>query len=348
MKKKLLFITAAAGLLALAACTREELRTSFWYEEPSPEKVSLTVRIEGGPSHTKAEIQSAEEAKVNTLQVFVFNGDNIDVYGKASDALSLTLDATVGERTVWALANAPDLGSVTSLAALKAEVSAFSDNAAGAFVMSGGEVVTLTASSSVTVPVSRIAARVVIRKITRKLSAAGLAALPEGDFSLVRAYLLDVPAEQRYDRTLTSFSAWASSSLGDGRIVTSNVLLCQAPTGTATIAQGGSYEWGTALYCYPNPTTEDGSAAKVTRLVLECSIDGSLYTYPVLLDGGVVSNRSYEIKELVITRLGNPSDGDDDIDPGEDQPVTSVDIPFGVSVSDWEVVLLGEGGTVSI
>jgi len=347
MRKNLLFITAAAGLMALAACNREEAPASAPEALPSLEKASLTVRLEGS-SLTKAGSQSAEEAKVNSLQVFVFNADNIDVYGKVSDASTLTLDATVGERTVWALVNAPDLGSVTSMAALKAAVSSFSDNAADSFVMSGSQAVTLTASSSVTVPVSRIASRVVIGKITRKLGAAGLAALPEGDFTVVRAYLQDVPGEQRYDRSLTAFSSWMASSLGDGKIASSSPLLCQAPSGTATIAQSGSYEWGAALYCYPNPATEDSAAAKVTRLILECSVGGDLYTYPILLDGGVASNRSYEIKELVITRLGNPSDGDDDIDSGEDQPVTSVDIPFGVSVSDWEVVLLGDNGTVSI
>ena len=52
--------------------------------------------------------------------------------------------------------------------------------------------------------------------------------------------------------------------------------------------------------------------------------------------------------ELVITRLGNPSNGDDVIDPGEDDPIVSEEIPFTVVVNDWEQVLLGTDGTVTI
>lgn len=348
MKKYFLFPLIVVALAAIA-CNREDVPASSQQAlQENAKKASLKINLEGTSSATKADIQTADEASVKSLQVFVFNGDMIDVYGKIENASSLTLDATVGARTVWAVVNAPDLSAVKTMSALKASVSAFTDNGAASFVMAGSVAVTLSASSNVTVPVSRLASRIVIGKVTRNFSSAGLAALSGEKFTLVRAYMIDVPAQQKYDRSMTAFTSWIASPLGDNQIAVSNALLCKAPSSETHIAQSGSYSWNAALYSYPNPTQEDGTDALVTRIVLECQIDGAFYTYPVLLSGGVGSNKSYEIKELVLTRLGNPSNGDNVNDEGEDAPITSVEIPFGVSVTDWELVLLGDNGTVTI
>lgn len=336
-------IIAAAACMSLAACNKD-VTPDVRIPEPSS-RASLHVSIAGSPA-TKA-TQTADEAAVNSLQVFVFNGDQIDVYGAVSNATAMTLDATTGERTVWAVVNAPDLKSITSMSELKAAVSQFTDNASDSFVMAGSKSETLSASSDVTVQVDRIAARVIIGKITRKFSADGLASLPADKFQIVRAYMADVAGKQNYGGTMTSYDNWISSSLGDGAILTSNALVYDKLSAAQSIAQDGSYEYSKSLYAYPNATEEDGASARQTRIVLECLIDGSHYTYPVIIPG-ILSNKSYEIRELVITRLGNPSDGDDDIEPGEDDPITSVEIPFGISVNDWSVVLLGEDGTVTI
>ena len=338
------YLILAAACMALAACNKDV--TPDVRIPDASSRAALRVSIAGTPG-TKA-AQTADEAAVNSLQVFVFNEDQIDVYGAVSDAKTMTLDATTGERTVWAVVNAPDLKAVKTMSELKAALSQFTDNASDSFVMTGSKAVTLTAQSNVTVEVDRIAARIVIGKVTRKLGADGLASLPADKFQVVRAYVADVVADQNYGGTKSAYDSWINSSLGDGSILTSNALVYDEPAASQSIAQEGSYEYGHSFYTYPNATVEDGASARMTRLVLECLVDGSHYTYPIVLPSGVQSNKSYEIKELVITRLGNPSDGDDDIDPGEDDPITSVEIPFGISVNDWAVVLLGDEGTVTI
>ena len=61
------------------------------------------------------------------------------------------------------------------------------------------------------------------------------------------------------------------------------------------------------------------------------------------------SNKSYEISNLILTRLGNQSDGDDTIKDGETDKIESFEIPFGITVKGWETVLLGnEEGVVTI
>lgn len=343
MKKYLLI---AASALCLMACNKEQ-QDGFRSPDQNVQRASLMVEISGNAAHTKA-AQTADEAAVNSLQVFVFNEDQIDVYGSVNDAKSITLDATTGARSVWAVVNAPDLKAVKTLTELKAAVSKFTDNSPDSFVMVGHKDETLSPQSSVTVNVDRIASRVVVGKITRKFSVAGLASLPEEKFEFVRAYLADVTGEQKYDGSMNTYSSWISSALGDGSILKTSPMVYDAPAAAQKIAQNASFEYGRSLYCYPNATTEDSASAHVTRLVVECRIDGAFYTYPVLLSMGVQSNKSYEIRELILTRLGNPSNGDDRIDDGEDEPIVSVEIPFGVEVNDWDVVLVGDSGTVTI
>ena len=64
--------------------------------------------------------------------------------------------------------------------------------------------------------------------------------------------------------------------------------------------------------------------------------------------GTVERNKSYEVKELVITRVGNPSDGDDDIEGDENKPIQSSQATITINVLDWEQVLIGENGTITI
>lgn len=346
MKKYLSF---AAALLTLAACNKAQadINAPAVPAEDRAQAARLCVNIAGTPG-TKADIQTADEAKVNSLQVFVFNEDQIDVYGSVANAKSITLDATTGDRTVWAVVNAPDLSAVKTMSELKASVSQFTRNTSSNFVMVGSTAATLTAQSDISIAVDRIAARVVLGKVTRAFNAAGLAALPADKFEIVRVYMCDVVADQKYDLTKTAYDAWLSSSLKDGAIATANNLLYNKPAQAPTLAQSASHEYNQSLYVYPNGTVEDTQNARITRLVLECKINGAFYTYPVLLGMGIQNNKSYEIRELVLTRLGNPSNGDDKIDAGENDPIESVNIPFGIEVNDWDVVLVGDEGTITI
>ena len=108
-----------------------------------------------------------------------------------------------------------------------------------------------------------------------------------------------------------------------------------------------------AMYAYPNPTQSDnleGSTGmykgpeggpwsiRPTRLVIEATLDGQLYYYPITLPS-LEYNKSYEISNLVITRPGSD-------DP--DMPVVGFDVPFHITVNDWTQVLMGTDGTVTI
>ena len=363
MKKSFLILCAAAAILA-AGCNKAEVGPS----SAGGSRVSLTVGVGSATKGTVADTD--DEAKVNNLQVFVFRGDVVDAYGSIDGESSITLSATTGERTVYALVNCPQMATVSSLAALQETLSSLGRKAGGEYVNKGGDnfemagslvhtIAAADATDGVNVPVDRLAARVKIDKITRDFSrvsgeTSALAKLDESKFKITRMYLANAVDNAEYG-AYTSGShkvgapdsyTWLTSILnGDGSaIATDFPLVCSKLAEAATLAEDASYSTSHSFYCYPNPTTKDGASAKVTRLVIECEIDGEFFTYPILLGMGVQNNRSYQINELVITRLGNPGNGDDNVDEGEDDPIESVEIPFGITVQDWEQVFVTSEG----
>ncbi|MGM9790846.1 MAG: hypothetical protein ACI3Y4_00410 [Candidatus Cryptobacteroides sp.] len=339
MNKFLFALTA--GLVVMASCNKQENAPQ---QIVKGEKAVLNVTISGGP---QAKAASFDENKVDSLQVFVFSGNELDAYGSAK-AMTLTLNATTGQRTVYALVNAPDLSGIVKKDELLAGISTLSDNAPGSFVMIGSDDCTLSSSSNITIEVSRLAARLMLHKITRNLSSDGLAALGAEKFELVRIYAADVVCNTNYAGNMAAPYIWKNSTLADSSIDTSDEFLLRTLSPSAAIAQGASYEEDMCVYVYPNPTLEDSGSAHCTRLVVECKIDGQFYTYPVVIPK-VESNKSYEINNLILTRLGNQSDGDNNIDEGETDRIESFEIPFGITVKGWDTVLLGNAeGVVTI
>ena len=101
---------------------------------------------------------------------------------------------------------------------------------------------------------------------------------------------------------------------------------------------------------YSNNTNDiqNNTTKKNTLLVVEANIAGSFYTYPIMIAGTVERNKSYEISELIIKHLGNTSDGDDDIEGDENKPIQTSSVSVGVNVLDWDQVLVGDNGTITL
>lgn len=344
--KKSLFILAAT-VVALCACNKETKTADF---QGTPCK--LSVAVSGNITKADTIADTEDEAAVNSLQVFIFRNDELDAYGAVANATSIDISATTGERTIFAVVNAPDLSAISKLSTLQATVSALTDNSLTSYVMVGNKTQTLILDNSVTINVDRIAARIKVDKVTRNFTAEALA---DATFEIVRFYETNVVGNDTYGLTAPSTLVWYT--LPGTAIQTGMPLLYNKLATAAALAQNEAYETPVALYCYPNATAADDyeynegvfvqANAGITRFVMEAKINGDFYTYPIQI-AGIENNKSYEIRNLVITRLGNPSDGDDDNDPGEDDPIQSGDITFSVEVNDWGLVLLGTEGTVTI
>ena len=344
------FATTLSFAVVLTACN-SKLAPQDCVEPENQERTTIEVSV--GSDITKATVADTEnEAKVNTLQVFVFQSSSglIDGYESASNTLTISkVDCTAGTRDIVCVANAPSLGSVGKKSDLLAALSLLSDNGTSKFVMVGKkEKENVTSNYSTTVNVDRIASRVKIDNIKRQFTAPGLVALESSDFQVTRIYVTNAVGNYAYGFSPAATTVWYSSILNSpASIATDNDLLYYKYSSPKSLGQGSSTGDSRSFYTYPNATSSDSSTARVTRLVVECRIASNYYTYPILIKE-IGYNHSYQINELVITRLGNPSNGDDIVDPGEDEPIVPVQSSITVQVNDWEEVLVNETGTVTI
>lgn len=334
------FYLAAILAAALSSCAKEN--SSATAETTQPAKLTVSL----GMDRTKATVaDTAEESGIKTLSVFVFKGQSLDGYGTATSSGTVTLSVTTGAREIYAVVNGGDLSSIGSKDELLQTVSLLSDNSSDSYVMVGSKSMTLSVDETVEIAVSRLAARVRISKITRRITdVPSVAALAAEDFRIRRIYLCDAVGNLKLGGGAASPVLWLSSRLSSSATLqTSDPFLYLSLGEGSSIAQNGSYDTPHCFYCYPNSCTSDSETSRMTRLVVECLIDGTVYSYPIPL-GAVQANRSYQIDNLTITRLGNPSDGDDIIEEGEDDPIEAGSVTFDIIVSDWEQVFVSGPG----
>lgn len=355
--KKILSICgiAAVAVLSLASCNKDIDSPSVPVQKV--QKSEVTLNIADYASSTKA-VQTESEAKVNSIQVFIFNGDNLDVYHNASaDEITsgvVTMQGTVGTRDIYVLVNAPDLSSYVSKTALLAKESLLADNAQSgdSFVM-GGSIVdaNVIADYSATISVKRFVARIQLLKVTRNFENASLQSLP---FEIQKFYVANAATNRPYSFGEPSAYIWNNKvGVDGGALKTGDVFLYEKPATAISIANGASDETAHVFYAYANADEGDASAdpaveAVKTRLVVEAKVGENYYTYPIEMPS-FDPNKSYKIVELVLTRLGNNSNGDDTIDDDEDEPIEFASAELTIQVEDWTEVLVGDtDGVVTI
>ena len=326
--KKMIFKTAGTlAMFSLCACEMtlpENAETTL-----SQERVPVRVSVSG--TGTKV-TDVGNEAAINNLQVFAFRSDGtLDAYS-SYEGKELTLDCTVGQREFVAVANAGDLSKITTRSQLQSARSKLEDNSVSGLVMTGSASKTLAESkNTVSISVSRLAARVSIRKITNGITIPGYASVP---LVVKGIYLTNVAGDRPYVGSGTP-SVWLNKLGNQGDFP----LLLHSGTLSASVSKGNSYSTAHYFYCYPNTTSSDSSSSswtpRYTRLVVEASLSGKTYYYPVSIPT-IEANHTYDITELKITKLGSSS---------ADQPVKTGSMTVTIQVKDWEK---GSSTTVTI
>lgn len=361
MKKALLF-SAALAAMALVSCNREPAAP---VTEAPGSPVEVTVEIRGasatrvtGLVNQEGRNDAASEAKVNSLQIFVFKDNDREAYRKVTDALSALVPATSGERAVWAVVNAPDLDAVMTLDGLKAAVTALSENAADSFVMTGNVTQDLVDGGQVPITVKRIVARVSINKISSDFKDYRV----DWSARIHGLYLINVAGDNNYDvsgapvnwvNKLGHFDETYDPILADA--LSAVVVKNSVYNDDGTIATDNSYRQEHVFYPYPNAigTDVDGYEAnysdewspRATILVIEATLyygngdpveidpvshpGQTLGYYPIVLPH-LERNKTYVIDEVCITRL-----------PGTEpyKPIETGETQVTITVSEWEVGL---------
>lgn len=333
--RKTAFLAAVAATLCMVACNKEipgqGIDVNSTSEEIEMGQLTVSLVGSGGPD-TKV-IQSSDDinlSKVKSLQLFVFDGDVLDVYKSVTNQTSVTMSCRQGTKSIFAIVNAPAINNIKTLSQLKAMTSKLSDNTEQFVMVGSQDGVRVPADKPVELEVKRIVARVALKKITLAFTNS---AYPGSDARLGKIYLTNVPTDINYGLT-SEPTQWINK-----------MRFMSGDEPVELVADTNDYSLVTSdypnfFYSYPNPTVTDAEggtwSARHTRLVVEALIGGSTYYYPITLPV-LEAGKSYEIENLTITRLGSN-------DP--DKPVKLSDVTFEISVKPWTVVPVTEGITI--
>lgn len=316
MKTHFLF-SAALAAMTLLSCERESI-----YTESKPVEVNVTIR---GTAPTRAtSVSYSNESKVGNLQVFVFNDGKLENYQNAGETMTAQLTATSGQRTIWALVNAPTLDKVTTENELKTTVSKLSDNKTDAFVMVGSTSKELKDQLTIPITVKRLVSRVSVKKISTDFQLA----LASDSISIDGIYLINVAGDNTYAADGTP-GTWVNRlKHEDGSY---DALLYDKVS--AVVENKKAYEKEHVFYPYPNLTDkvtyEDTWEPRHTMLVIEVTFQGKKGYYPVPLPI-LERNKTYVIDEVILRHLPNDKPY---------KPLETGDATVQITVNEWEVGL---------
>lgn len=348
MKQQLYYITAAVCTLGLYACSQKAA-------QPVPEVApgnSITVNIGLDEKTTKSEYNARKDFQINSIQVFVFDGqqaletDYYEAITPTQGSTSVTVATFTGPKTVYAIVNHSRINFAkdTPLSALETRLTDLSENTPTNLVMSGKNTLTVqeydknknaTASpQSLNIYVKRLSSMIVLDKITVDFSKTSLAG---ASFTVKELYLKNVVGKSRLgvggltstagsavlpiplsDGEHTNYSYWynkGSKQASGAPGVTIDVWNYNCPN-----VSGGASSIGRCLFAYPNKTTGDSHAdsfdQRKTRLVLKAHVKKDTVvdtdTYYVFDLPVLVANNVYNIQNITLTMLGKDHDDKDD------------------------------------
>ena len=377
MKKILFYSLVALAALSAVACNKNANEPDV----PSGKSAQLTITLKKGAVATKAETEagSTNENKMNTLDVFVFNStgdfDAFDRFTSYDSANKPVINCTTGAgKIVYVVVNgqwtrdylAANIGNEDALKALVFELDKNKgDSALDNFEMVGHASKDFTpGANTISVTVSRVVARVRLKKITRKFSSSAL----NGELKVVDVYMSNVVGSYGLDGTVKNaadniwwnkYAYEAAHEPYPGYIsvdAAMNQWLHKTPATPQVIASNASIEdLDYVFYVMPNQVaynTADGGdewAPRRTKLIIEVQytpIGGTAktyyYTIPICEQDtypelaaedadsykGLNANTSYDITELELTRLGSTN---------PDEPVVAADVTLEITVAPWDI-----------
>ena len=281
---------------------------------------------------TKAVGQTeAIENTINNMSVFVFRkdpGHKLDASAFSDGGeTELQLRCTVGDKIIYVLANSASdfTGRVRCEDDLLSLSSSLTENGlSNLFMMGRTEQMLAEPTCSMSVPVVRPVASVRVEKITNLMEANGYRA--DNLFTVNAIYLTNVVGTWAFNGTTDPQNLGESGWLArlEKQV---NPLICDEGI-NAVVNYGNAMNVAHTFYAFPNPCglkEESAWSPRSTMLVVEATLDGVKYYYPVAV-GPLESNRQYVINDFIIRR------------PGSNHPwevVHKTDVTIDVEVVPW-------------
>ena len=368
MKKIFTFLLTAVTLIGLSSCNKNNPQVPLQDDQDAP-MGRLTLHIGVPDEGTKSASTERVDNQINYVQVLVFNGNNLetsryeDLHNtpKTNGETELSITTRTGNKTVYAILNAPRL-NVLTLSALESSLSDLAQNSPTNLVMSGKQTVEVAKFDANAVPaqnaqtvnifVKRLAAMIQLDAVTVNFNGTSLEG---GSFNITEIYLKNVVGKAPYgvsgastgntttglpielsDSDLSNAAYWynfntkksgAPGVTVDGFATNCNVI------GTPTSLDRD-------LFAYPNKSDSDATSEsfspRYTRLVIHALINVPASYRSEALDNKdsyyvfdlpkLAANKIYKISNINITMLGKDNDNSDEKTPvGSIRPVIKVD-----------------------
>lgn len=321
MKKSFVMAAAAVSMAAFAiSCNKSEVASENITDGKTAE---ISVRVSSSAFTGKAVLSEDNERKINNVQVFVFRTNGaLDAYTSSDTKSDIKLNCTTGSKTIKAVVNAPDLSSISKMEDLQNSITSLTDNSLTNFVMTGSEDLDVKTDQSLTINVSRIAARLAIEKVSVNFTSQ---AYRNMDLKIHRIYAVNVAGNTSYDLSAAPTVWHNQRALQTG----APDAMLMDDVADVIVTEEKPYTTGSYFYVYPNKVSEEpqdeAASARPTRIVVETILGETTYYYPITI-GNIAANTKYTISNLTITRPGS-------LDP--DIPVTSKECLFTISVNNW-------------
>lgn len=297
----MLFCLAAALVAGLfCSCERKDFVTG--------EATTVSVNVVAIPSVAESKAVAVADGTplengVSNIQVLMFDaGGSVDGYAMKDSDGTVSVRTHTGWHEVWVVTNLPlTLSGVTSKAGFEAAVASLSDISLGNIVHVGttsGEVIR---GWEETVELEHFLTRVVVEKITNKMVSETLRG---EELRILDVYLTNVPGTINLGKTEAP-AVWYNKKGLQNEV--DSFLHDAVPAASQVVPLDGSYTVRHSFYMLPNIQGDDDRSdtwsPRHTRLVVKASVGGQVCYYPITLPV-TASNESYNVKELVISRLG--------------------------------------------
>lgn len=281
-----------AAFAAVAVMSCNEKNADLPHVEEDAELVTFSVSVPG--LETKSTGGSADdEKKINSLQVFVFNQHGVYETSSLASKGEVSITCTAGQKRLVALVNSNEETNVSDYETLADRSVYLEDSDVDDLVMLGDTTVAVAADKSIDVEVSYLSSKVVLESVKLQLENPLHESL---DFAVTSVFLTNVAGDRKYIDDSTP-SVWYHE--GADLFKTLPFIYDSVSDGALDPDAPDGYVGNHYFYCFPNVSDTK------TRLVIETSIGGETYYYPIILDELLPNNQySYSV---VLTRLGTDS-----------------------------------------
>jgi hypothetical protein len=329
MFKRGLFM-AFMALISIACCKDNPSNVTPQDEQMGTLEVSVYDELT-----TRATSASVNDSNIENVQILIFSKGILERYGKFEDLTEpIVFTLPTGGVSCYAVANSSeDLSDIGSTTELNSRLSYLKNNSLSGFEMIGntGTTITNNFSNQVRIGLRRFVAKIQIDKITPMFISK---AYQKMEFKVTGIYLTNVNGSCPYDLTPKASSdnnLWYNKlkyESGDCDHLISDIfsepVILQTSDGVVT-----PYQTTHSFFFYPNPTVGDSSSStwshRWTRLVVEATLDGTTYYYPVSFRN-TYPNYLYKITDMKITGPGSTS---------PELPIIKRDFTVNLYIQDW-------------